>query len=94
MGKTGPRATVPAERASKQSDKEDGTVKTMSWKDLGGKCDQKLSAGSWDEMVKAMTNHVIEKHPDVAMEMEKMHNLDPKKWGKETKPKWDAAPEV
>jgi hypothetical protein len=25
--------------------------------------------------------------------MEKMHNEDPKKWGRETKPKWDAAPE-
>jgi predicted small metal-binding protein len=69
-------------------------VKTMSCKDLGGKCDQKLSAGSWDEMVKAMTKHVIEKHPDVAREMESMHKADPKKWGQETKPKWDAAPEV
>jgi hypothetical protein len=26
--------------------------------------------------------------------MEKMHNEDPKKWGKEMKPKWDAAPEI
>jgi hypothetical protein len=23
--------------------------------------------------------------------MEKMHNEDPKKWGREMKPKWDAA---
>jgi predicted small metal-binding protein len=91
---SGSRATVPTESASKKSDQEGGTVKTMSCKDLGGKCDQKLSAGSWDEMVKAMTKHVIENHPDVAREMEKMHKLDPKKWGKETKPKWDAAPEV
>jgi predicted small metal-binding protein len=69
-------------------------MKTMTCKELGGKCDQKLSAGSWEEMVKAMTKHVMEKHPDVAKEMEKMHNQDPKKWGKEMKPKWDAAPEV
>ena len=65
-------------------------MKTMTCKELGGKCDQKLSAGSWDEMVK----HVMTTHPDVAKEMEKMHNADPKKWGRETKPKWDAAPEV
>jgi hypothetical protein len=39
-------------------------------------------------MVKVMTKRVMEKHPDVAKEMEKMHNEDPKKWGKEMKPKW------
>ena len=43
---------------------------------------------------KVMTKHVMEKHPDVAKAMEKMHKEDPKKWGKEMKPKWDAAPEV
>jgi hypothetical protein len=26
--------------------------------------------------------------------MEKMHNEDPQKWGKEMKPKWDATPET
>jgi hypothetical protein len=31
---------------------------------------------------------------NVAKEMEKMHNEDPKRWGKEMKPKWDAAPEA
>jgi hypothetical protein len=44
-------------------------------------------------MVQAMTKHVMEKHPDVAKEMEKMHNADPKKWGREMKPKFDAAAE-
>ncbi len=37
-----------------------------------------------------MTKHVIEKHPDTAKAMERMHNEDPKKWGRDTKPKWDA----
>ena len=68
-------------------------MKTMTCKQLGGKCDQKLSADTWDEMVKSMTEHVMEKHPDVAAEMQTMHNEDPKKWGKEMKPKWDATPE-
>ncbi len=55
-------------------------MKTMTCKDLGGPCDQRLSA---------TTNH-----PDTAKEMEKMHNEDPKKWGAEMKPKWDASPEA
>ena len=69
------------------------TMKTMTCKSLGGPCEQKLSADSWNEMVSVMTRHVIEQHPDTAKAMEKMHNEDPKKWGRETKPKWDAAPE-
>lgn len=68
-------------------------MKTMTCKELGGKCDKKLSAASWDEMVQAMTKHVLDKHPDVAKQMEQMHNEDPKKWGKEMKAKWDATPE-
>lgn len=40
--------------------------------------------------MQAMTKHVMEKHPDVAKDMEKMHNYDPETWGKEMKPKWDA----
>ena len=68
-------------------------MKTMTCRDLGGVCDQKLSANSWDEMVQKMSKHVMDKHPDVAEEMEKMHNEDPKKWGREMKPKFDNAPE-
>ena len=69
-------------------------MKTMTCWDLGGTCDQKLSAETWDEMVKTMTRHVLQKHPDVAKQMEKMHHEDPKKWGKVMKPKWDAAQET
>ena len=68
-------------------------MKTMTCKQLGGKCDHKLSADTWDQMVQAMTKHVMEKHPDVAKDMETMHNDDPEKWGKEMKPKWDATAE-
>jgi predicted small metal-binding protein len=69
-------------------------MKTMTCKDLGGPCDHRLSAATWDEMVGAMVKHVMANHPDTAKEMEKMHNEDPKKWAAETKPKWDAAPEA
>jgi len=68
-------------------------MKTMSCKELGGVCDAKLSAETWDEMVSKMTKHVMANHPDVAKQMEKMHMEDPKKWGRTYKPKWDAAPE-
>ena len=68
------------------------TMKTMTCKQLGGPCDQALSAESWEEMVQKMVKHVMETHPDTAKEMEKMHNEDPKKWGREMKPKWDSAP--
>jgi predicted small metal-binding protein len=69
-------------------------MKTMTCKQLGGACDQKLSANSWDEMVKTMTKHVLEKHPEVAKQMETMHREDPKRWGNQTKPKWDATPDA
>ena len=68
-------------------------MKTLTCKELGGTCNQTLSVTSWDEMVKTMTKHVMKHHPDVAKEMEKMHNEDPEKWGREMKPKFDAAPE-
>ena len=66
-------------------------MKTMTCRDLGGVCHQKLSATTWDEMVQKMSKHVMENHPDVAKKMEQMHNEDPKRWGREMKPKFDAA---
>lgn len=69
-------------------------MKTMLCRDLGGACDQKLSAESWNKMVGVLTKQVMENHPDTAKEMEKMHNDDPEKWGDEMKPKWEATPET
>ena len=69
-------------------------MKTMTCRDLGGPCDEGLTANTWDEMVQTMTKHVMDNHPETAKEMEQMHNDDPEKWGKEMKPKWDAAPEA
>lgn len=65
-------------------------MKTMTCKQLGGTCDQTLTAPTWDDMVKKMTRHVMENHPDVAKQMKEMHDKDPKRWGREMKPKWDA----
>ena len=69
-------------------------MRTMTCRELGGPCDQQLSAQSWDEMVKSMTAHVLREHPHTAEEMKRMHEQDPKKWGREMKPKWDARAET
>ncbi|MBV8514984.1 MAG: DUF1059 domain-containing protein [Acidobacteria bacterium] len=68
-------------------------MKTLTCKELGGTCDEKLSANSWDEMVQKMSKHVMAKHPNVAKKIESMHKDDPKKWGREMKPKFDNAQE-
>jgi predicted small metal-binding protein len=68
-------------------------MKSMTCKELGGPCSQEIKAETWDEMVKAMTRHVLEKHPETAKAMERMHNEDSKRWGREMKPKWDAKPD-
>jgi predicted small metal-binding protein len=69
-------------------------VKFMTCRELGGPCEQKLSADTWDEMVKTMSRHVMEKHLDTAEAMKRMRYADPKKWGREMKPKWEAKPEA
>lgn len=68
-------------------------MKTMTCRELGGACDQALSADTWDQMVQKMTAHVMEAHPDVADAMKKMHEEDPARWGKTMKPKWEAKPD-
>lgn len=69
-------------------------MKTLTYRELGGTCDYKITAGSWNEAVKKMTAHVMAKHPDVAEDMKRLHEEDPKKCGKTHKPKWDAAAEA
>ena len=68
-------------------------MKTLTCEELGGTCEHKISAETWDEAVKKMIAHVTEQHPNVAEKMKQMHEQDPEKWGREMKPKWDAAPE-
>jgi hypothetical protein len=41
-------------------------MKSVTCRELGGPCDERLSAATWDEMVTYMPRHVIEKHPDTA----------------------------
>jgi hypothetical protein len=61
-------------------------MKMMTCRELGGSCDERLSAETWDEMVQTMTAHVMAKHPDLA--------TDPEKLGLDLRPRWEATPEV
>jgi hypothetical protein len=66
----------------------------MTCKERGGPCDKKLTAESWDEMVKTMTAHVMKEHPQTAKQMQQMDEQDPKRWGPERRPKLVSGPEV
>ena len=68
-------------------------VKSLTCREMGGACDQKISANSWNELVQKLSKHVAENHPEVAKQMEEMHSKDPKMWGAANKPKWEAATE-
>jgi hypothetical protein len=69
-------------------------MKTMICTQLGGKCSQKLSAYTWDAMVKVIATHFTDKHPkELARELQRANTKDPVEWAAEMKPKWDAAPE-
>lgn len=54
---------------------------------------QEIDGSSWDEMVKTMTANVMKEHPQTAKDMQRMHEQDPKKWGREVRPGWDSKPE-
>ena len=60
-------------------------MKTMTCKSLGGPCEAKLCAGTWDDMVRAMTKHVMENHPDTAKAMEKNAQRRPEEMGQGNK---------
>jgi predicted small metal-binding protein len=69
-------------------------VKTITCTQLGGNCYQKLSAYTWEEMVKVIAKHFTDRHPkELARELQKANTKDPLEWAVKMKPKWDAAPE-
>ena len=67
-------------------------MKTMTCRELGGTCDMRLSADTWQGMAALMMNHIREKHPVVAQNMEEMAG-DPGEWSREVKKEWNATPE-
>ena len=69
-------------------------MKTMTCRQMGGKCDLEIQAGTSADMAKKMTAHVMKEHPDVAEEMKNMTEKEHEKWEKEFHKNWDNAPEV
>ena len=67
-------------------------MKRMTCRELGGTCDMRLSAETWQGMAALMMNHIREKHPVVAENMEEMTG-DPGEWTREVKKEWDATSE-
>jgi hypothetical protein len=69
-------------------------MKTMRCKDLGGTCNEKLLGRNvgWHGEGHDETRHG--EAPYVAKAIEAMHKEDSKKWGREMKPKWKAAPQT
>ena len=77
-------------------------MKQMTCKQIGGVCDAVFSGENSGEIVKAASDHILEKaktdpaHEKASKEMEAIYN-DKKRhaeWEKEFKAKWDAAPTV
>ena len=67
-------------------------MKTMTCKELGGTCDMRLCEETWQSMAALMMNHIREKHPVVAENMEEAAG-DAGEWSREVKKEWDATPE-
>jgi hypothetical protein len=62
-------------------------MKVMTCRELGGPCDQLLSARTWDGMIRNMMRHVLQSHPDTARAMKEMRNAH--RWCRQTKSQWD-----
>ena len=92
-GELGQRCGTGGNRTSRG--REPSNENLMTCRELGGTCNAKLrglNLGQRDG-ANVMTKHVMNRHPDVARKMVAMYEADPKQWGREMKPKWDATPE-
>ncbi len=69
-------------------------MKQLSCSAMGGECDEMISGANWDEFVANGMKHLEEKHPEMAAKVKAMTPEEMEKWAAETKPKWEAAPEM
>ena len=71
-------------------------MKTMTCQQLGGPCDEAITASSKDEMMKNGMAHLEAAHPEMAADIKATPMDDPKmvEWGKTFDASWDAAPEM
>ena len=71
-------------------------MKTLTCKQMGGPCDEKITAGSYKEMMDKGWEHVAKAHPEMAKDIQAMPKDDPKmvEWEKGFKAEYEAAPEM
>lgn len=69
-------------------------MKTITCKAMGGPCDAKLSANSYDEIMKVGMAHMEKAHPDMAEKVKSMPKDDPMmvEWEKSFKKTWAETP--
>lgn len=64
-------------------------MKTLTCKELGGVCDDKLSSNSQNDMANKAMNHMREKHPEI---LDGMSAEDRAMWTESLQKKWNSIP--
>ena len=70
-------------------------MKTMSCAQMGGPCEEKITAETPDEMIAKGMVHIEASHPEMAADIKAMPQDDPKmvEWSKKFAEDWAATPD-
>jgi hypothetical protein len=63
---------------------------------MGGMCDEPIAAATYEEWIDKGWKHILQAHPEMAENIQRMPKDDPKmqKWEEDSHNAWEAAPEV
>jgi hypothetical protein len=69
-------------------------MKTLTCREMGGMCDEPISAETYDQMIANGMIHIEAAHPEMAASIKSMSKDDPLmvKWEEDFKKTWEAAP--
>jgi predicted small metal-binding protein len=68
-------------------------MKTMNCSDMGGTCEETMSAATEEEMVGMGWKHIEAAHPEMAEKIKNIPQAEKDTWMSEFHKKWEAAPE-
>jgi predicted small metal-binding protein len=68
-------------------------MKILTCRELGGECDQPLSANSWEEMLVRLMKHIDDNHSDLSQTIDESCRRYPDMWSDEIRSKFNNAPE-
>ena len=70
-------------------------MKTITCRDMGGMCDEKIQGETKDELLASGMAHLHEAHPEMAATVEATPDDDPMmvEWQQKFDATWDATPE-